>query len=136
MDFLILAEDLILLSRHLLMNKNFEYVLLGKFTSDHIEKEFGKLRQGSGGAYFITVQQVFEKVNISKTRLILSLDQNSNLFQTNDAGHQCDKCSYWLSEEICNLVDDLPTLEGKLSAETKSVLLYIAGYVIRKDEQT
>ena len=91
--------------------------------------------KGSGGAYFITVRQVFEKVNISKTRLILSLDQNSNLFQTNDAGHQCDKCSYWLSEEICNLVDDLPTFEGKLSAETKSVLLYIAGYVIRKDEQ-
>ena len=63
------------------------------------------------------------------------MDQNSNLFQTNDAGHQCDDGSYWLSEEICNLVDDLPTLEGKLSAETKSVLLYIAGYVIRKDEQ-
>ena len=63
------------------------------------------------------------------------MDQNSNLFQTNDAGHQYDKCSYWLSEEICNLVDDLPTLDGKLSAETKCVLLYIVGYVIRKDEQ-
>ena len=40
------CRRLISLSRHLLMNKNFEYVLLGKFTSDHIEKEFGKLRQG------------------------------------------------------------------------------------------
>ena len=88
--------------------------LLGKFTSDHIEKEFGKLRQGSGAAYFIIVQQVFEKVNIPKTSLILSLDQNSYLFQTNDAGHQCDKCSCWLSKEICILVDDLPTLEKNL----------------------
>ena len=46
-----------------LLNTTHEYVLLGKFNSDPIEKEFGKLRQGSGGTYFINAQQVLEKVN-------------------------------------------------------------------------
>ena len=41
------------LAKHLLTDKMFSYVMLGNFTSDPIEKEFGKLRQGSGGKYFI-----------------------------------------------------------------------------------
>ena len=72
-------------------HKDYEYVMLGKFTSDHIEKEFGKLRQGSGGTYFITVQQVLEKVAISKTKLMLQLDPNSEVFQSTEAGHHCEK---------------------------------------------
>ena len=36
---------------------------------------------------------------------------------------------------MCSIMDNLPTLEEKLSAETISALLYIAGYVIRRDEQ-
>ena len=35
--------------------------MLGNFTSDPLEKQFGKLRQGTGGAYFIIVQQILEK---------------------------------------------------------------------------
>ena len=49
----------------------FSYVMLGNFTSDPIEKEFGKLRQGSGGIYFISVLQVLEKVTIFKPKLLL-----------------------------------------------------------------
>ena len=40
------------LCRHLLTTSQQKYVLLGQFTSDVIEKEFSKLRQGSEGAYF------------------------------------------------------------------------------------
>ena len=36
--------------------KKLLYVILGLFTSDPLEKKFGKLRQGCGAAYFITVQ--------------------------------------------------------------------------------
>ena len=35
---------------------------------------YGKLRQGSGGTSFITVQQIIEKVTVNKTKLILKLD--------------------------------------------------------------
>ena len=69
--------------------------MLGKFTPDHIEQEFGKLQQGSGETHFITVQHVLEKVAISKTKLLLPLDPNSEVFQ---AGYQCEKCGFLLTE--------------------------------------
>ena len=49
------CHGIVELSRHLLETSH-KYVLLGQFTSDHLEKQFSKLRQGSGGAYFLTVQ--------------------------------------------------------------------------------
>ena len=59
-----------------LLNTNHEYVCPGKFTTDYLEKEFGKLRQGSGGTYFISVQQVIEKLHIKQSSLLLSLNVN------------------------------------------------------------
>ena len=44
-----------------------KYVLLRKFSTDSLEKEFGKLHQGSGGTYFINVQQCIEKLHIKQT---------------------------------------------------------------------
>ena len=41
---------------HYLLNTGNDYVIFGWFTTDPLEKTFGKLRQGSGGTYFITVQ--------------------------------------------------------------------------------
>ena len=55
-----------------LLRVSHNYVLLGTFSTDPLEKEFEKLRQGSGGTYFLTVQQIIEKLNISKASLLLS----------------------------------------------------------------
>ena len=49
-----------------LLSTTHEYVLLGIYTTDFLEKMFGKLRQGSGGTYFINVQQCLEKLAIEK----------------------------------------------------------------------
>ena len=49
-------------------------------------------------------------------------------------GHFCEKCSYSLSEEQCKVFDSLPQLEETLPYDVKSTLVYIAGYVTRKDE--
>ena len=38
-----------------------DYVIFGWFTTDFLEKYFGKLHQGPGGTYFITAQSVIEK---------------------------------------------------------------------------
>ena len=46
-----------------------EYVLLGHFSTDSLEKDFSKFRQGSGGTYFISVQQVIEKLELNKLQL-------------------------------------------------------------------
>ena len=73
------------------------YVLLGTFSTDPLEKEFGKLRQGSGGTYFITVQRTIEKVNISKASLWLSANVNVDCFNIK-SGHSCFNCSFLLDK--------------------------------------
>ena len=118
-----LAQDL-LASTH-------RYVALGKFTTDPLEKAFGKLRQGSGGTYFISVQQVLEKLNIQKAKLLLTLTEMEDL--PNDVGHKCELCGFGANEEVCEIVDNLTTLEESLTIDTKQSLVHIAGYVTRND---
>ena len=50
-----------------------DFVILGWFTTDPLEKCFGKLRQGCGGAYFISAQSVLEKLNIQRASIALKL---------------------------------------------------------------
>ena len=71
---------------------------MGKFTSDYLEKDFSKLLQGSGGTYFITAQQILEKVNINKTSLLLSLNVDVDALKAS-SGHQCSNCIYELNED-------------------------------------
>ena len=59
------------LTRHLLASGN-EYVMLGWFSTDPLERAFGKLRQGSGGTYFLSTQSVIEKIRIQQQRAELS----------------------------------------------------------------
>ena len=119
------------LCRHLLATTH-EYVCLGILTTDFLEKEFCKLRQGSGGTYFISVQQVIEKVRIKQSSLLLSLNVNIDEFNV-ESGHECMSCSYLLCEEGSEIFDNLEELELSIPLETKMSLVYIAGYVTRKE---
>ena len=101
------------LCKYLLTTTGFQYVLIGKFTTDHLEKQFGKLRQGSGGTYFITVQGILEKVGIMKTKLLLQLGTDVNDFNV-ELGHSCAKCSFLLTEEMCEVFHNLTQLEETL----------------------
>ena len=73
-----------------------KYVLLGQFTLNHIEKEYSELRQVSGGAYFLTVQQIIEKVKVKQASLLLKNGINLES-HPGSSGHQCESCSYKLS---------------------------------------
>ena len=48
------------LSRYLLENCHFKYVLLGLIQSDNIEAHFGRYRRLSGANYFISMRQLME----------------------------------------------------------------------------
>lgn len=122
------------LCKYLLTTTGFQYVLIGKFTTDHLEKQFGKLRQGSGGTYFITVQGILEKVGIMKTRLLLNLGTDVNEFNV-ELGHSCSKCGFLLTEEMCEVFHNLTQLEETLDVNTKMALVYIAGYIVRNDNE-
>ena len=109
-----------------------EYVCIGQFTSDHIEKEFSRLRQGSGGTYFITVQQIIEKFDINRARLLASLNIDIDDPELS-AGHRCEQCNYKMTDEQLEIFYTLESLEKSLNKETKMALVHIAGYVTRKD---
>lgn len=120
------------LVKHLLITSH-KYVCLGHFTSDPIEKAFGKLRQGSGGTYFINVQQILQKVDIKKTKLCLNIGIIVNDLEISSS-HLCDKCNYVMQDDtLFNVFHNLPVIESNLSKEIKMCLVYIAGYVSRED---
>ena len=115
------------------LDQDHEYVPLGKTSTDPLEKEFGKLRLGSGGTYFITVQQILEKVSINKTKLLLTL--NCSLEDFIEAGHKCPKSAFLPTDKVCDVFDKLYDLEKSLDHDTKSALVHIAGYVVRHDDE-
>ena len=118
------CRGLVDLTRHLLAS-GFEYVLLGWFTTDPLEKYFSKLRQGSGGAYFITVQGILEKTKILQTKLCLQL----GIVIDGEDGHACSICSRPLDEMEAEIMDHLAELEDNIPTETMLSIVYIAGYV-------
>ena len=88
------------------------------------------MRQGCGGAYLITVQQVIEKKNIQQTKLLLKYQ---DILEDGIIGHNCNLCKLEFTEEIAEIYDCLLELEEKISIEDKMSLFHIAGYVSRKD---
>ena len=55
-----------------LLSSTHSYAILSQFSIDLLEKTFVKLRQGSGGTYFITVQQVLQKVKIKEQSYVFN----------------------------------------------------------------
>ena len=117
------CEGFIELSKNMLAS-GFKYILLGNFTTDYLETSFGSLRQGSGGTYFITVQNVIQKFRIEKTRLLLHLE--IDVSKVNEStSHCCEKCNYVLEDEKCDIFDSLVSLEENLSHDVIMALVYI-----------
>ena len=116
-----------------LLSTSHRYVMLGHQSTDPLEKEFGKLRQGSGGTYFINVQQVLEKLDIKKARLLLRLNVDPSAFHV-DPGHSCELCDFQMGDKTVEILDSLPELEKSIHATVKESLVHMAGYVTKKDE--
>ena len=90
------CNRIISLCWHLLATSN-KYVLLGQFSTDPLEKEFGN---------FINIQQCIEKLHIKQTSLLLNQNVNIDEFHVNP-GHQCTSCDYKLSAEGSEIFDNL-----------------------------
>ena len=130
------CNGLVNLAKNLLKTTH-QFVMLGIFTTDHLEKQFGKLRQGSGGTYFITVPQAMEKWAIHKTKILLrGIDGDKTVVDhAVSSGHACEKCNFFLNENLCSVFDTLPDLEISLADDVKMSLVYIAGYVSRHENE-
>ena len=118
-------KGLVELAKYLLSTSH-EFVKLGDLTSGPIEKAFSKLRQGAGGAYFISVQQVLEKTNIEHSKLLLQYDSD---FRELHVDHTCMNCQRELTQKESEIFDSLKILESNLTDSVKMALVYIAGYL-------
>ena len=106
------------------MGKKCSYVCLRNFSIDPHEKTFSKLRQGSGGSYFINMQQVADKIRIDHAKLRLHLDSEVSSSPA-ATRHDCNNCIYTLDQESSGAVDNLPVLETSIHADVKQSLVYI-----------
>ena len=105
---------------------NFDYVLLGQFQSDPIEGAYGGFRQGSGGNYHISYEQIISSMTLQRLKLFDTLDMPYSNEHTQDS---C--CSSELDNDEIELLDAVPCLEDLEEIET-STLYYICGYISMK----
>ena len=124
----VICHGFVDLAKHLLAAGN-DYVIFGWFTTDPLEKYFGKLRQGSGGTYFITAQSAIEKIRIHRAKLATQL----NVEFEGDSTHACSFCQNVLNEAECEIMDNLVSLEENINEDTIFGMVYIAGYVEHKN---
>ena len=97
---------------------------------------FGKIRQVSGGTYFINIEQFVQKVAIYKAKLCLDLLVNFDEHSLS-SDHSCRKCSYFaIRVTPVDVFQSIPEIEQSLSKEVKMALVYIAEYITRKSSTT
>ena len=117
---------LVHMTRMLLNKLNFEYVLLGKFQSDLIEGAYGGFRQGSGGNYHISYEQIISSLALQRLKLFDKLDMEYSNEHDRD-----DCCTRELDDKEIGLLDVTPSLTDIDEGE-KSTLYYICGYIAMK----
>ena len=79
------------------------------------------------------MQQIFEKVGIARAKLLLHM--GDDILDGVESSHSCEKCGILLSDDMCDVLDNLPELEKSLPFDTIMTLVYIAGYIVRKDDE-
>ena len=117
-----------------LLSTSHKYVMIGEFSTDPLEKAFSKLRQSAGGNYFISAQQVAQKIRIQKAKLLLQLAADVTDVTDVSSNHACQYCNRQLSYSEQEVFTNLLQLESNLDASTLMSLVYIAGYICRGTE--
>ncbi len=117
--------------RYCLQELKYQYVLLGKFQSDAIERRFSWLRQLSGGNFYISVRQLMEnEKKIRATSLMkfskCSLAEIQSLGQENQSQNLPEKVAIFSK----NLDEVLLSFQSGLDASDGHIICYIAGALV------
>lgn len=115
-------RGLVEVSKLLLNEFPFKYVLLAEFQSDPLEAEFGVYRQMSGGNYFLSVEQVLLSARLRRMKL------NTALELAEQYKHETSVCcKLELNDDELTAVDTCIFDVDELSSEETATLFYIAG---------
>ena len=109
-----------------------DYVCLGFYQQDDLEKHFGHFRMSAGCNFFVTVQDVLSCHSLDKAQLML---QHCQDLTYGDSHHKCDLCNKPLTDSELLLIDDLYEAGDQVSRDEKLSLFYIAGYVAFKHQE-
>ena len=83
---------------------------------------------GSGGTYFIIVEQILDIVNVSKAKLMLKFSETAAAdLRQMQTGYCCKKCSFLLNEKMCDIMSCLPGMQASMSKDSMMGLVYIVG---------
>jgi hypothetical protein len=124
-----------LLARYLLQDKEFNFVLLGKISSDAIEQRFGHYRQLAGSNYFLSVRQFLEA---EKAIRLKSLVKYSHLSMVEVTQSLSDMDGTGSDPSVQADVDSLLTLleeealEIEMSEDREdAIVFFVSGYVAK-----
>lgn len=127
------CRSLVYLSRYLLENIGFQYVLLGKIQSDCIEERFGWMRQLSGANYFLSIRQLLE--NDKKIRAISLLRFSkltlSDIDDAKDANVDHDTAADIFVDDIAVELYSKLTMDFVPEDSDNAVVYYVSGAVCR-----
>ena len=119
------------LSKYLMNECGFKYVLLGHIQSDTIEGRFGHIRQSSGANYFISMRQLYESDRKLRTLSLLKYSQIS-LREIEDAAKAREERT-----AIQEVIFRAESLYADMSFNIMptendvSVIFYVTGYCCR-----
>ena len=82
------------------------------------------MQQGSGGTYFLSAQSVIEKIRLQQAKLSSVSNE-----------HECELCKCLLTDEECEVFDNLEALEESVESDVVAAILYIAGYPLKQAGQ-
>ncbi len=121
-------------TRELLGNDEFRYVLTGNLQSDPIERRFGWYRQLAGSNYFVSVRQILEAEKSIRLKSLvkyagLSISEVKETFEVAEAAQdlevqeESDKLNMILEHNVTDLT--------ALNVEDTNIVFYIAGCFAR-----
>lgn len=126
------------LCKYLLEEKNFHYVLLGKFQTDNLEFRFSQYRQMSGSNYHVSVQQLLEGEKKLKLLSVLNMISASNgALSLRDIIEPLEEVrSQQTSQADGEYETFLPVLsdceEINVTSEQLKALVFVSGYCVAK----
>ncbi len=121
-------------TRQLLENDEFRYVLTGNLQSDPIERRFGWYRQLAGSNYFVSVRQILEAEKSIRLKALvkysgLSITEVRETFE--EAEVEQDHIVQEESNKLNMVLEHNVTDLGVLNVEDTNIVFYVAGCFAR-----